>query len=72
MVGGVNIAIAINTIIKMITRQLGFLYTPIIVCTNLYLLYKCLVKLSTTKEKHLIINIIVLHQSYKRREIIEI
>ena len=54
-------AITINTIIKIITRQLGFLYTPIIVYTNLYLLYKCLVKLSTTKEKYLIINIIVLY-----------
>jgi len=60
MVGGVNMAIVINTIIKIITGQLGFLYTPIIVCTNLYLLYKCLVKLSTTKEKRLIIDIMAL------------
>src|SRR6266567_4671963 len=72
MVGGVNMAIAINTTIKIITRQLGFLYTPIIVCTNLYLLYKCLIKLSTTKEKYFIIDIMALHQLYKRREIIEI
>ena len=72
MVGGINIAIVINTIIKIITGQLGFLYTLIIVCTNLYLLYKCLVKLSTTKEKHLIINIMALYQLYKYREIIEI
>ena len=50
-------AIAINTTIKIITRQLGFLYTLIIVYTNLYLLYKYLVKLSTTKEKYFIINI---------------
>jgi hypothetical protein len=54
-------AITINTTIKMITGQLGFLYTPIIIYINLYLLYKCLIKLSTTKEKHLIINIIALH-----------
>ena len=60
IVGGINIAIAINTIIKIITKQLGFLHTLIIICTNLYLLYKYLVKLSTTKEKHLIINIIAL------------
>ena len=72
MVGGINIAITINTIIKIITRQLRFLYTPIIVYTNLYLLYKCLVKLSTTKEKRLIIDIIVLYQLYERREITEI
>ena len=60
MVGGIDMAIAINTTIKMITRQLGFLYTLIIVYTNLYSLYKCLVKLSTTKEKCLIIDIMVL------------
>src|SRR6266700_2147901 len=61
-----------NTIIKIIIRQLGFLYTLIIVYTNLYLLYKYLVKLGTTKEKYLIIDIIALRQLYKRREIIEI
>src|SRR6266702_639313 len=61
MVRGVNIAITINTIIKIITRQLGFLYTLIIICTNLYLLYKHLVKLGTTKEKLLIINIMALY-----------
>jgi len=61
MVGGVNIAITINITIKIITRQLGFLYTLIIIYTNLYLLYKYLVKLSTTKEKRLIINIIALY-----------
>ena len=60
MVKSVNIAIAINIIIKMIIRQLEFLQTPIIVCTDLYLLYKCLVKLGITKEKRLIINIMAL------------
>ena len=72
MVGGVNMAIIINITIKIITRQLGFLYTLIIICTNLYLLYKYLVKLGTTKEKYLIINIMALCQLYKCREIIEI
>jgi hypothetical protein len=61
MVKGVNIAIAINTIIRMINKQLGFSQTPIVVCTNSYLLYKCLVKLNTTEEKHLIIDIIILY-----------
>ncbi len=72
MVGGVNIAITINTTIKMITKQLGFSYTPIIIYTDSYSLYECLVKLSTTKEKRLIIDIMVLRQSYERREITEI
>ena len=65
-------AITINITIKIITRQLGFLYILIIVCTNLYLLYKYLIKLNTTKEKYLIINIMALHQLYKRKEITKI
>jgi hypothetical protein len=72
MVGGVDIAIAINTTIKMITEQLRFLQTLIVVCTNLYLLYECLVKLGTTQEKRLIIDIMALRQLYERREITEI
>ena len=65
MVGGVNIVIVIRITLKIITDQLKLSAIPIIVCTDLYSLYKYLVKLSTTKEKCLIINIIVLQQSYK-------
>ncbi|KAF2192524.1 hypothetical protein K469DRAFT_553496, partial [Zopfia rhizophila CBS 207.26] len=36
-----------------------------IICTDLYSLYECLVKLGTTKEKRLIINIIALRELYK-------
>jgi hypothetical protein len=72
IVKGVDIAIAINTTIKIITKQLGFPQTPIVVCTDSYSLYKCLVKLGTTQEKRLIIDIIALRQSYERRKITEI
>ncbi len=72
IVGGVDMAIAINTTIKMITEQLGFLHILIIVYTDSYSLYECLVKLSTTKEKRLMIDIMALRQSYERREITEI
>jgi hypothetical protein len=72
IIKGVDIAIVINTTIKIITKQLGFSQTLIIVCTDLYLLYKCLVKLGSTQEKRLIIDIIALWQSYERREITEI
>ena len=60
MVGGVDMAIAIGTTLKMIIDRLELPVIPIIIYTNLYSLYKYLVKLSTIKEKRLIINIIVL------------
>ena len=57
MVGGVNIAVVIGITLKIITDQLEFPVIPIIIYTNSYSLYKCLVKLSTTKEKRFIIDI---------------
>ena len=60
MVGGVNIVIAIRTTLKIIINRLKLPIIPIIVYTNLYSLYKCLVKLSTIKERRLIINIMAL------------
>ena len=72
MVGGVDMAIAIRTTLKMIIDQLVLPVIPIIVYTDSYSLYKCLVKLGTTKEKRLIIDIMALCQSYKRRELFKI
>jgi len=60
MVSRVNIAIAIGTTLKIIIDRLKLPVIPTIVYTNLYSLYKYLVKLSTIKEKRLIINIIAL------------
>jgi len=60
MVSGVNIVIAIGTTLKIIIDRLELLTISTIMCTNLYSLYKCLVKLGTIKEKRLIINIIAL------------
>ena len=65
-------AIVIGTTLKIITDRLKLPTIPIIVYTNLYSLYECLVKLGTTKEKRLIIDIMALRQSYERREIFEI
>ena len=60
MVSGVNIVIIIRTTLKIIIDQLKLPIIPIIIYTNLYSLYKYLVKLSTIKEKRLIINIMAL------------
>ena len=60
IVGGVNIVIAIRTTLKIIIDRLELPVIPIIVYTDLYSLYKYLVKLSTIKKKRLIINIMVL------------
>ena len=41
-------------------------------CTNSFSLYEYLVKLGTTKEKRLMIDIMALRQLYERRELIEV
>ena len=56
----------------MIVRQLDIPLPLTIVYTDSYSLYECLVKLRTTKEKRLMINIIALRQSYERRELTEV
>ena len=45
---------------------------PLILCTDSKSLYDCLVKLGTTAEKRLMINIMCLCQAYKHREIAEV
>ena len=72
MVGGVDTAYAIATTLEKITKQLNLPTIPIVVCTDSYSLYECLVKLGSTKEKRLMIDIMALRQMYKRRELFEI
>ena len=72
MVGGVDIAYAIATTLQKITKQLDLPDIPIVVCTDSYSLYECLVKLDSTKEKRLMIDIMALRQMYERRELFEI
>jgi hypothetical protein len=45
---------------------------PLVLCTNSKSLYECLVKLGTTQEKRLIIDIMCLRQAYERREIAKV
>jgi hypothetical protein len=51
MTAGVDIAYAIGSTLNLITKQLDLPIIPIIICTDSYSLYECLVKLGTTKEK---------------------
>jgi hypothetical protein len=56
-----------DTLDKIMQRE-----TPIIICIDSPSLYECLVKLGTTYEKRLMIDIMAIRQSYERREIAEI
>jgi hypothetical protein len=60
IVNSFNIGIAITTTLRIITERLSIALVPLVICTDLYFLYECLVKLRTTKEKRLIIHIIAL------------
>ena len=60
MAAGVNIAISILTTLAMVTQCLKMEGIPIVVCTDSLSLYKCIVKLGTTKEKRLMINIMAI------------
>jgi hypothetical protein len=72
MTAGVDMAYAIGSTLNMITEQLNLPSIPVIVCTDSYSLYECLVKLGTTKEKRLMIDIMAIRQSYERRELQEV
>jgi hypothetical protein len=63
---GVDIAIAIGSTVNKIINRLRLPKTPIIICTNSLYLYECFMKLETTKEKRLIIDILALRQTYER------
>jgi hypothetical protein len=62
----------ISTVIKAIVKLQLNISLLLILCTDSKLIYKCLIKLKTTQEKRLIIDIICLHQLYKRRKIAKV
>jgi hypothetical protein len=72
IVGGVNMSFAIGSTLTIIMKQLGLPTILIIVCTDSYSLYECLVKLGITKEKRLIIDIMAIRELYENRELFEI
>jgi hypothetical protein len=72
IVYGVDIVIAIGTTINKITNRLRLPKAPIIVCINSLFLYECFVKLETIKEKRLMIDIMILRQTYERQKVFDI
>jgi hypothetical protein len=73
MVAGVDAGYSMATSITQILKQLNIhRLLPIIVCTDSFSLYECIVKLGTTKEKRLMIDIMALRQMYERRELVEV
>ena len=71
IVARVDILISLATTIDIITSRLSILKLLIVVYIDSLSLYECIIKLRTTKEKRLIIDIIVIRQSYERRELTE-
>lgn len=72
LVSGFDISFALAHTLQIIMKKLGKPPIPLIVCTDSYSLYECLVKLGSTNEKRLMIDLMGLRQSYERREISEI
>jgi hypothetical protein len=68
MAHGFDIGALVKSTIDKVLR----IDLPLILCTDSKSLYKCLVKLGTTQEKRLMINIICLCQAYEQREIAEV
>jgi hypothetical protein len=70
MVHGFDIGSVLRaTLIKMLGDKTPI---PLILATDSKSLYDCLVRLGTTVEKRLMVNVMALRQSYERREITEV
>lgn len=69
MAHGFDIGATIKSTVEKIL-QIDIL--PLILCTDSKSLFDCLVKLGTTQEKRLMVDLMCLRQSYERREIAEI
>ncbi|KZL72015.1 hypothetical protein CT0861_11847 [Colletotrichum tofieldiae] len=68
---GFNSGISLSITLNQILYTLQVLRILVIMCLDLRSLYKCLVRLSITDEKRLMIDIISLRELYKKKEILE-
>jgi hypothetical protein len=69
MVHGFDIGAVLKATLEQITKTQNL---PMILYTDSKSLYECLVKLGTTQEKRLMVDIMTLRQSYERCEITEV
>ena len=69
---GFDVAATIKSTLDQIFSARSQGKIPLSMCIDSKSLYECLVKLGTTQEKRLMIDILCLRQSYERREITEI
>ena len=70
---GFDIAAVIKaTLTKILKPRKNKDTIPLVICIDSKSLYDCLVKLGTTREKRLMVDLMCLRQAYERREIAEI
>jgi hypothetical protein len=62
----------IEAVIKSIIERMLHVFLSLILLTDSKSFFDCLIKLETTSEKRLMIDLMCLRQSYERREIAEI
>jgi hypothetical protein len=61
-----------GTVIKATVSKILELDIPLVLCTDSRSLYHCLVKLGTTQEKRLMVDVMCMREAYERREITEV
>jgi hypothetical protein len=72
LVNGFDLGYVLAETLRTVMSRLALPPIPLVVCTDSYSLYDCLVKLGTTTERSLMIDLVTLRQSYQHREISEI
>ncbi|KAL0932582.1 RNase H-like protein [Colletotrichum truncatum] len=72
MTTGFDSSISLSSTLNRILRTLNLPGIPVVICTDSRSLYECLVRLGTTDEKRLMIDIMSLRESYEKKEISEV
>jgi hypothetical protein len=72
MMTGFDSGMALSTTLNRIMDCLAVPRIPVVICSDSRSLYECLVKLGTTDEKRLMIDIMSLRESYEKKEISEV